>query len=193
MEPGDIFDCDQLSGVVIQVKNTKEGDTDALKYLRPVGIIRDFKDPLPYLALLMELGTKFRHQGGRLIKHSWPKHAESFQYKVLKQEYQRALDDLSRYREQNPKDKKHLKDLEAAVQAKELEKDLYNGHSISARGAGSTTYGILKKAGIEKEFDTFLRIVMPQEPSYKAEIARIPSTHRPTGWPIMCHLSRVEM
>ncbi len=148
MEPGDTFDCDQLSGFIIQVNNEKEGG-GVLKDLRPVGIFRDFKGPLPYLALLMELGTESR------------------------QEYQRALDDLSLYREQNPKEKKHLKDLEAAVQAKELEKDLYNGHSISARGAGSTTYGILKKAGIEKEFDTFLRIVMPQESSYEAEIARM--------------------
>ncbi len=60
MEPGDTFDCDQLLGFIIQVNNEKEGG-GVLKDLRPVGIFCDFKGLLPYLTLLMELGTESRH------------------------------------------------------------------------------------------------------------------------------------
>ncbi|KAF8343175.1 uncharacterized protein EI90DRAFT_3115693 [Cantharellus anzutake] len=166
VEPGAIFDCDQLSGLVVQVKNKKEGDTGAQRNLRPAGIIRDFKDPLPYLALLMEL-----------------EHSQPLQYKRLQEEYRHALDGLSQHREQNPKEKKHLKLLEADVQAKELEKDLYNQYLISARGAGSKTYGILKTAGIEEEFNTFLSIVIPQESPYDDEIAQMWPDHvGDDGW-----------
>ncbi|KAF8331025.1 uncharacterized protein EI90DRAFT_2996148 [Cantharellus anzutake] len=175
VEPGAIFDCDQLSGLVVQVKNkTKEGDTDARNgNLRPVGIIRDPKNPLPYLALLMELGTESRHRGGGLIKHSPPQHSQPSQYKRLTEEYQRALDGLSRHREQDSKNTKHSKELEADVQAKELKKDFYKRHLISARGAGSKTYGILETAGIQKEFKDFVSIVVPQESFYEDEIAQM--------------------
>jgi len=119
----------------------------------------------------MELGTSSQHQAGRLINHYSPEHSQPPQYERLKEEYQHPLDDLSQHREQNPKDKKHLRALEVDVQAKELEKDSYKCYFISAQGARPTTYGILEKAGIEDEFNTFLRIVVPQESSYECEIA----------------------
>ncbi|KAF8331451.1 uncharacterized protein EI90DRAFT_3057981 [Cantharellus anzutake] len=182
VDPGANFDCDQLSGFVIQVKNKKKGDTDtgAQRNLRPNGIIRDPEDPLPYLALLMELGTDSQYREAEFITYSLPKHSKSFQYGALKREHQSALDRLFTHRNQIPKGKKRnpedngqLKVLEVDVQDKELQKDLYNRYLISARGASPKTYDILRTAGIEQQFETFLGIVLPQELSHGDEVAQM--------------------
>lgn len=51
-----IFDVAQLSAVVVQIKYKTQADTKAEAALRPIAIPRDTSHPLPYIAILMELG-----------------------------------------------------------------------------------------------------------------------------------------
>jgi hypothetical protein len=51
------FDPAALSAVICQVKYQTIGDKRAGDALRPIGIPRDLDQPLPYLALLLELGS----------------------------------------------------------------------------------------------------------------------------------------
>ncbi|KIL57071.1 hypothetical protein M378DRAFT_16508 [Amanita muscaria Koide BX008] len=51
------FDPSRLSAVFGQVKNKEVGDLKAEKSIHPIGIPYDPDQPLPYLAILMELGT----------------------------------------------------------------------------------------------------------------------------------------
>ncbi|KAF8328823.1 uncharacterized protein EI90DRAFT_3063695 [Cantharellus anzutake] len=172
VEPDAIFDCDQLSGLVVQVKNQKKGDAGTQKKLRLAGIICN---PRPYLTLLMELGTESQHEGGGLVKQYPPEHSQPPEYERSKGEYQHASHDLSR---QYPEDDEHLEVLEADVQAKEPEKGSYNCYTVSARGASSKTYNILKEAGIEQEFGTLFSSVAPRESPSEDEIAPMwPSNH----------------
>jgi hypothetical protein len=57
-----IFDIENLSAVVVQIKNKDRPDTKAGPALRPLGIPRRVGRPLPYIALLMELGNESRHR-----------------------------------------------------------------------------------------------------------------------------------
>ncbi|KAF8324209.1 uncharacterized protein EI90DRAFT_3076333 [Cantharellus anzutake] len=164
VEPEDVFDPDKLSGLVVQVKY-KKGDTSAENNLRPAGIIRDRKAPLPYLALLMELGTESKYWGIAMVTYQAPKHFQPSEYQELKAECESAWDNLSQHKEEHPKDETVLKKLKAQAQGKQLEMDLYNCYLISARGASENTYPILRTAGITNEFKTFLDIVVPQASS----------------------------
>jgi hypothetical protein len=56
------FDPAALSAVVCQVKYRTVGDKRAGDALRPIGIPRDLDQPLPYLALLLELGSTATYQ-----------------------------------------------------------------------------------------------------------------------------------
>ncbi|KAF8321931.1 uncharacterized protein EI90DRAFT_3078526 [Cantharellus anzutake] len=141
VEPEDVFDPDKLSGLVVQV------------------------NPLPYLALLMELGTESKYQGIAMVTYQAPKHFQPSEYQELKAECESAWDNLSQHKEKHPKDETVLKKLKAQAQGKQLEMDLYNRYLISARGAGENTYPILRTAGITNEFKTFLDIVVPQASS----------------------------
>jgi hypothetical protein len=51
------FDPAGLSAMVLQIKFKIDGDTKAGNVLHPVGIPRDPLHPLPYLAVLLKLGS----------------------------------------------------------------------------------------------------------------------------------------
>jgi len=53
-----VFDPSCLSAIAGQVKFKEPGDQKAETLIRPFGIHRDPHSPLPYLALLMELGNE---------------------------------------------------------------------------------------------------------------------------------------
>jgi hypothetical protein len=61
--PEAIFDPSRLSGASVQVKFDLAGDPQAESRIRPFGIPCDPHHPLPYLALLMELGNESNYQG----------------------------------------------------------------------------------------------------------------------------------
>jgi hypothetical protein len=66
VSPGAIFNPTLLSGLFLQIKLKVDGDAKAESAMRPVGIPRDLSQPLPYLAILMELSTEANHQETRL-------------------------------------------------------------------------------------------------------------------------------
>ena len=55
------FDPTMLSAVFGQVKNKSKADTAAEQVIQPIGLPRDRLEPLPYLALLFELGNDSNH------------------------------------------------------------------------------------------------------------------------------------
>jgi hypothetical protein len=57
-----IFDTENLSAIVVQIKYQGNADTRAGRALRPIGIPRSIHRPLPYIALRMELGNQSNHQ-----------------------------------------------------------------------------------------------------------------------------------
>ncbi|KAF8522530.1 hypothetical protein JB92DRAFT_2807319 [Gautieria morchelliformis] len=56
-----VFEPALLSGVVVQVKNQKEGDGSIEREIRPMGLPPDGTPPRAYLSLVLELGTDRVH------------------------------------------------------------------------------------------------------------------------------------
>jgi len=56
-----VFDPRLLSRAIFQIKYKEEADTMAETNMRPAGIPCDLEQPLPYLAMLMELCTEASH------------------------------------------------------------------------------------------------------------------------------------
>ena len=62
VDPDSEFDPSQLSGGMGQVKFKVSGDKKAKAAICPIGVPHDCQQPLPYLAILMELGYKSRYK-----------------------------------------------------------------------------------------------------------------------------------
>jgi ABC-type uncharacterized transport system permease subunit len=62
VSPAAIFNPALLSGLFLQIKLKVDRDAKAESAMRPVGIPHDLSQPLPYLAILMELGTEANYQ-----------------------------------------------------------------------------------------------------------------------------------
>ena len=170
-----VFDPARLSAAFGQVKYKDKADTTAEKAIRPIGLPRDITNPLPYLALLIELGSDSHFQStGSNIKVTTPDPTEKDgveEYYSEAAQYIRdyAADQTSKKRRiekgavPDPAlgkkkltnvDKKKLKDARLIM-------DRYNRYTIAIRGASPNVYGILRKAKIETEFETLLRTTMP--------------------------------
>jgi hypothetical protein len=164
-----IFDPAALSAVVVQVKFKSAGDKQAGNLLRPVGIPRDLSRPLPYLALLMELGNEstYRETGSKILTMI-PSHEADKDFRTLVDHWFDAKKELETYRnEKKVGQKKGKKEIEkeAKIEMARLAMDSYNRYAIFVRGTSSDTYGILKAVDIENEFATFLSVTLPSPPS----------------------------
>lgn len=176
------FDPAMLSAVFGQVKNKSKADTAAEQAIRPIGLPRDLLEPLPYLALLFELGNDSNHGGIKSkIKVTTPTSTTSFQeltHNLLVAD--RAL--VHRKEHSDPK----LAEKQQNVKNTKLAMDAYNRYTIAVRGASSEVYGILGKAQVKTEFATLLTTTMPsptiQDESIKhmRPLERLSGSH--TAW-----------
>lgn len=156
-----VFDPDLISDFVVQIKLRSEADTGAELKMRRGAIPND--PPLPYLALLMELGTDSTHQKTRSkLKSTTPESSsDDDQLQQLAEDWMSAVNQLATYRKGGNTTKDHIKKLREEIEAKRQAMDSCNRYSISARGGGPDTYGILKEADIVKEFATLLCVTTP--------------------------------
>ena len=167
--PSETFNVAKLSAVVVQVKYKTKADTKAEPAIRPLGIHRDLSQPLPYIAILLELGNESRHQKTNTrFQVTTPPPLVNGKFEDLQQRWISALQQLKNYKDENLKTKKRKgrKDAQQAQLQEPLEitrvaMDAYNRYTISVRGASSKVYGVLKKANIETEFATLVSVTMP--------------------------------
>lgn len=159
-----VFDPSYLSSLNCQIKfqiaAATKAESDAI---RSAGVPRDRHEPLPYLALLMELGNEANYQEtGSKMKSTAAGPVEDGQFAKLTDNWISALTSLQEFRKQtqNPTEAA-IKAKKAAVRKSRLAKDHYNRYIVSARGASPGVYGILREARIEKEFARLLSVIMP--------------------------------
>lgn len=157
VDPYSIFDPSLLSLFVVQVKYRANGNGNAELAIRPIGLVRDLDKPLPYLAMLMELGCKQRFKKGRKkIKYLASESLVDGAFRSRHEEWDAAVKDLRANTAKNA-----VKGLKKKVNDARLAIDSYNRYSISVRGISPDEYGILRTAKIAKEFATLLSIVLP--------------------------------
>jgi len=163
IKPDAVFDPAMLSGAFGQVKFKSNPDTQAEKLLRPIGLPRNFFQPLPYLALLLELGTESFHKGTKSkLQVITPKAVSTSNggFGTLVNNWLTAAQGLANYQAVNKKDPK-LVVMKKAVEETQYEMDQYNRYTIVARGASVDVYGILSEANIVKEFAALLKTTLP--------------------------------
>lgn len=190
-----IFNPALLSGAVVQVKYKDEADTKAGTALRPIGIPRDLSRPLPYLALLMELGNESMHMAtGTKIKSTASKPPSTHEYLNLTNNWVAAVKVLQEYQTRPTQTRTESKKLKDAVYATRLAMDCCNRFSISARGATADVYGILNKADIAGEFATFLKVTMPSPTYQDSAIQRMqPLEHLGDKSPHTAWMSKISV
>jgi anti-sigma28 factor (negative regulator of flagellin synthesis) len=169
---GAIFDPSRLSGVSGQVKFKVTGDPQAETLIRPFGIPRDPHDPLPYLALLMELGSESNYKGNSKIKATPSGSTADVRFSELNTTLATAVQEhASRLQEVGKKkEDAKLKRLKKAIGDAQLAVDSYNRYSISVRGASPEVYRVLKTAEIFEAFETLLKITMPLSGNQEAAL-----------------------
>jgi hypothetical protein len=157
------------------------GDPQAESRIQPLGIARDPHDPLPYLALLMELGSESEYQGHGKIKAT-PSKPTSNKFSELTTTLATAAEKYAVRLRQVGKDKKdlELRALNKALNEAQLATDMHNRYAISIRGASPEVYQILETAEIVNEFATLLDITTRVPGKEKATIRH------------MCPLERLE-
>jgi uncharacterized membrane protein YcgQ (UPF0703/DUF1980 family) len=146
-----------------QVKFKSTADTAAEQAIQPIGLPRDPSEPLPYLALLFELGNDSDHGAAKSkITTTTPTSATTFQ--ELRKNWLTAVQALEDYQKRYPKkdrDPKLVEKQKQKVKKERLAMDAYNRYTIAVCGASSDVYGILVKAQVETEFANLLTITMP--------------------------------
>jgi hypothetical protein len=147
----DRFNPSNLSVVAGQVKFKDDRDKQAGFKIRPIGIPRDRHQPLPYLALLMELGNNSKYSESNSKIFSIPSASATSQatYSGLADQLDVAT--------------KPAKDGGLSQgKIKEIRQDMgsFNRYCVFVRGASPDTYGVLKTAHIEEAFSKLLRITM---------------------------------
>jgi hypothetical protein len=162
VSPDAIFDPALLFPIVGQIKFKSRGDAKAEQELRPVGITRDLSDPLPYLALLMELGAESTYQETRSkVKSTAAEPAPDGTFQQLTDDWLAAVKRLKQHRGRKGCKRSRTEELKREVETRRLAMDSCNRYSICVRGSSSEVYGILKQADIARQFATLLRIAMP--------------------------------
>ena len=170
-----IFDPAMLSAVFTQVKFKNQADTTAEQAIRPIGLPRHHSRPLPYLALLLELGNESAHRTAHSkIKVTIPKHTANAknEFQKLTQDWLAAAKTLSEVPEERCKGPGFI-EKQKVVKEKRLAMDAYNRYSIAVRGASPDVYGILRKANVERAFSTLLSITMPSPTVQDTKIQRM--------------------
>jgi hypothetical protein len=147
--------------VVVQIKSKFRSDGNAELDPRPIGLPRDLQDPLPYLALYLELGNESTYNETRShIKVSVPKPTADGQFQKLTDAWVAATAKLES-RKGRKQTKAAVNEQKKEVRQTRLAMDIYNRYSVSVRGASSEVYGILEKAQIQSAFDTLLSVTLP--------------------------------
>ena len=158
VSPGAIFNPTLLSGLFLQIKLKVDGDAK----MQPVGIPRDLSQPLPYLVILMELGTEANYQAtGSKMKSAVSPAPQHGVFKMLTDEWVTAANALESYKERPNKTQAEIKKLKTNVAEKRLAMDSCNGYFVGVRGATPDTYGILTTSRVEQPFAMLLKVVMP--------------------------------
>jgi hypothetical protein len=159
---GSKFDPTMLSAVVVQVKNTIAGNKKA-GAVRPIGIPRDPCQPLPYIAMLLELGSESLYKESKSKREvNVPTPMGDVGFQELIDHYSTAVGDLRKYREGEVKKRKKVEaEMIKTIETRREAMDAYNRYSIFVRGASSDIYGILKTADIVDQFGTLLHVTMP--------------------------------
>jgi hypothetical protein len=162
VDPDSIFDPSQLSVAAVQVKYKVTGDKKVGIVIRPIGVPRNRRQPLPYLAILMELGNESKYNGnGSKIKYTASEPPADGEFGKLCDAWDEAVKNLEAYRGQKNTQKAILQGLKKEANDARLAADSCNRFSISVRGISQDVYGILRTVNITKEFATLLSIVMP--------------------------------
>ena len=191
--PDSIFDPSLISPIALQIKFRTAGDLDAELAIRPIGVDRDLNKPLPYLAVLMELGCEQHFkENNKKIKYSASGPLADGAFRSLCEAWKAAVKNLETNIEEEA-----VKGLKIKVTKARLAVDSYNRYSISVRGASPEVYGILRSANIEKEFETLLKIVMPSsdaEPTrmHMRPLERLSEKSAHTDWTWKYGLSNEE-
>jgi hypothetical protein len=187
--PGEIFDPAALSGTIVQIKFRSGSDGNAELAPRPIGLPRDTVEPLPYLALYLELGNESSYKATNTkIKVTASEPTTLGRFKGLSDDCFHAAMKLATYRRRSKKKKATLEKRKKDVQEKRLAMDLYNRYSISVRGASANVYGILKTVDIAQEFDLLLSVTMPSPPDHEPmlqqmrPLERVGNTSAHTAW-----------
>jgi hypothetical protein len=152
VESNALFNPDLLLGCFIQVRNRSEADAQAEINCRPITLPRDLNHPLPYLMLLMELGTQSAHQKTRSQIKCAVSQPSSVPFRDLVSAFHTAWDTYLQCAGHIGMDEKRLAALKDDAKEKQRAVDRYNRYSISVRGVLANAYGILKEAGIAREF-----------------------------------------
>lgn len=162
VHPDSEFDPSRLSVLTWQIKYKAKGDKKAEAAIRPIGAPRDRHQPLPYLAVLMELGTESRYQDNKSkIKYATSKPHADGEFGNLCDVWDAAVKKLETYRKRKKHRKETLEQLKKVANDARLAMDSVNRYSLSVRGVSQDVYGILRDADIAKEFATLLSIIMP--------------------------------
>src|SRR3984957_7159799 len=122
-------------------------------------------DPSGFLVIfdnlihISQLGTESTYQGTHSkIKSTPSKPAHDGEFEELAAEWTSAARLLEEYRNRKVSEGM-VKGQLVMVKEKRLAMDAYNRYAVFVRGASPDVYGILKKAGIAKEFATLLGLV----------------------------------
>ena len=196
-----VFDPSRLSGVSGQVKLKRLGDLQAEIRIQPLGIPRDPRDPLPYLALLMELGTESGYRGHGKIKATPSEPTSREKFSNLTTTLATAAEKHAARLQQvgiNKKDPE-LMALKKTLNKAQLATDMYNRYVISIQGASPEVYQILETAEIANEFATLLDITTRVPGKEKATIQhmcpleRLDDGSNHTAWMAEYVVPEVEM
>jgi hypothetical protein len=162
VDPDSKFVPSLLSVVAGQVKYKIAGDKEAEDAIRPIGASRDRHQPLPYLAMFMELGSESRYRAsGSKIKCAASKPPADDEFGRLSDAWDEAVKEFETYRRQKKTTKATREKLKKAANDARLAMDSCNRYLISARGVSPDVYGILREANIVTEFTTLLNVIMP--------------------------------
>lgn len=150
-----IFDPKNLTAIVIQVKYKNKTDLNAGRVLRPIGIPRNIHRPLPYIALLMELGSQSNYWTSRskILVTASPLE-DNGMFRTHWEKRDSAMKKLLHYegRKLNGQEQKIEGELQKEVDNAQQKMDACNRFSISVRSALPEVYGVLAKAKISKAF-----------------------------------------
>jgi hypothetical protein len=172
---GAVFDPMMLSAAFGQIKNKSKPDTTAKIIIWLIGLPHNLSQPLPYLALLLELGTESFHNATHSkIKVTTPKEVmmpkpnEKGKFQVLVDNWLAAVQALADYQKGQPRKgvdlkwaKKQLAEKQNVVKEMWDTMDNYNQYTIAVCGVSADVYGILHKANIEEAFLALLSTMMP--------------------------------
>ena len=151
---GEVFDPSHLSAVAGQVKYKSEGSAKAGNATGLIGASRHPSEPLPYLALLMELGNVSGYQETKpRIKSNAANALGDGKFPELTKD---LIDAVNEFKSQ----KKPTDKVKAAVQEARLVVNSYNRYFLSVCGASESEYGVLREAHIDQQFHTLLKVAM---------------------------------